>query len=205
VRVLYGVLAGAGFGALTSVVNNVPGMLGEVGLPRDEQGVATWIAEYFSKMLDSGWAWAALAVAAGWLAATRAGPLRAALIGALTGTLALLAATLAYYGTDTLFAIDIYWSTSGYWLAGSVLFGPPLGAVGSAVRRPGPVGLLAGLTVPVGAAANMVLFPIWPGLPGESPSAGWAQLSVLVAAAAGTALVVVRYARGVASSRPTSA
>ena len=194
-RVFYGALIGVAFGAVTSLVNNVPGMLGEVGMPREEQSTATWIAEFTSKMLDSGWAWAALAVLVGWLAGRDPALYRAAAAGALTGTVALLLATLTYYGTDVLFGIDMYARTTVFWLVRAVAFGAPLGVVGACLRRPGWLGLLAGLVVPVGAAANMVLFPLWTGLDGETTAALWAQRTVWLAAAAGVVLVGARFVR----------
>lgn len=45
------------------------------------------------------------------------------------------------------------------WWFASVIFGGPLGCVGACVRRPGAIGLLARLTVPVGAAVQMVVLP----------------------------------------------
>ncbi|MFB7289742.1 hypothetical protein [Actinacidiphila glaucinigra] len=40
-----------------------------------------------------------------------------------------------------------------------LIFRPFLGMTGAAVRRPGLLGLLAALTVPVGAAVQMVVLP----------------------------------------------
>ncbi|MFI6316880.1 hypothetical protein ACIBG8_05145 [Nonomuraea sp. NPDC050556] len=45
------------------------------------------------------------------------------------------------------------------WWVASVVLGGPLGVVGAWARRPGVVGLLARLTVPVGAAVQMVVLP----------------------------------------------
>jgi hypothetical protein len=83
----------------------------------------------------------------------------------------------------------------GFWLARAVVLGLPLGAAGALSRRPGLIGLLAALTVPVGAALNMVVLPVRSGVPGESSAAGWAELTVWVAASAGAALVLVRFWR----------
>ena len=60
---------GAGFGAATSLVNDLSSPYGKLGgaLVR---GGWTWVsdvAEVGSLLLDVGWAWAAVAVAAGWL------------------------------------------------------------------------------------------------------------------------------------------
>ncbi|MFJ9676614.1 hypothetical protein ACIRP2_00930 [Streptomyces sp. NPDC101194] len=100
--------------------------------------------------MDAGWSWAALVVAVGWLAGA---PVR----GALVGALALIAATGAYYVTDA-FASGAE-TEMVRWGVAAVPLGLVLGAVGSAFRRPGLVGLLAALTVPVGAAVQMVVLP----------------------------------------------
>jgi len=189
VRLLIAAAAGVLFGTVTSLVNNVPGMLGEVGQAHSEDSAATWTAIFVSQILDSGWAWAALAFGAGLLIATR--PARAAIAGAV----ALIGATIAYYATDLLFGIEAYGPVVGFWAVRAVAFGLPLGAAGALARRPGPVGLLAGLVIPVGAAANMLLFPVYRGLNGESSANRWAQTSVWVAAAVGVALVAFRFVR----------
>lgn len=45
------------------------------------------------------------------------------------------------------------------WWAAGVIFGAPLGAVGACAARQGVAGLLAGSTVPVGAAVQMIVLP----------------------------------------------
>lgn len=81
-----------------------------------------------------------------------------------------------------------------YWLAGSVVFGPALGAVGAAIRWPGPVGLVGALVVPVGAALQMVVVP----LPAESRMAVPVTVTVWCAAAVAVVLAV-RPRRGTAT------
>jgi hypothetical protein len=107
----------------------------------------------------------------------------------------LILATVTYYATQWLLGTDMYWQAAGYWLIRAPVFGLALGVAGTLARRGGPVGLLAALTVPAGAALNMVLFPVRNGLPGESSAAGWAQGIVWAAAATGTAAAVVRFLR----------
>ncbi|MFI6638950.1 hypothetical protein [Streptomyces sp. NPDC050504] len=154
-KITMGALAvGAGFGAVTSLVNALSSPYTGLGEPL----VGTvWGkgSKVLSLLMDAGWAWAALAVALGWLAGTWAR-------GALAGVLSLVAASVAYYVTDafalgeplSLFRLElVVWSTA------AVLFGSALGAVGAAARRPGLPGLLAALVVPVGAAAQMVVMP----------------------------------------------
>ena len=78
----------------------------------------------------------------------------------MAGGLALVCATTAYYGTDLLFDGGTWWGwVTRYWLTGGVLFGPPLGVVGALIRRPGVIGTVAALVVPVGAALQMALLP----------------------------------------------
>ena len=67
-----------------------------------------------------------------------------------------------------------------FWLIGSLLFGPPLGLLGALIRRPDPVGTLAVLLVPAGAALQMVVLPP----PPESLMAWPVRISVWIAAAA---------------------
>jgi hypothetical protein len=198
VRLVPGILItaalGTAFGATTSVVNNVPAMLGEVGQAHSDDSAATWTAVFLSLILDSGWAWAALGFVLGWLTGTPARLANAAVIGAIVGAAGLSTATVSYYVTDLLFGIDD-WPAVGYWLIRAVVLGPPLGVAGALARRPGLTGLLAGLTVPVGAALSLLLFPLGSGRPGESSAVVYAELSVWATAAAGAAAVTLRFVR----------
>jgi hypothetical protein len=195
VRLIPGMFAtvavGAAFGAGTSLINNVPAMLGEVGRAHSDDSAATWIAIFLSLILDSGWAWAALGFVLGWLTGT---PTRL-VIAAVAGATGLLMATASYYVTDLLFGIDADLPTVGYWVIRAFVFGPPLGVSGALARSPGPVGFLAGLTVPVGAAMNTLLFPPGSGVPGESSATAYAELSVWTAAAVGAVAVTLRFVR----------
>ncbi|MET9919162.1 hypothetical protein ABZZ04_18985 [Streptomyces sp. NPDC006435] len=174
--------AGAGFGAVTSLVNALSSPYTEIGAPlKGTPGGKT--AKVLSLLLDAGWAWAALAVAAGLLAGTL-------VRGALAGTLSLIAATAAYYLTDA-YVADAE-SAMAYWAVAALLFGPALGAVGAAVRRPGPVGLFAALTVPLGAAAQMIVMPPRPHLT-LTPSIVLAEAVVWTSAVLGVVLAVRRF------------
>ncbi|MET9663317.1 hypothetical protein [Streptomyces sp. NPDC006510] len=154
-----GLVAGAGFGAATSLANALSSPYSALGAPLTGS-VWAGTAKVLSLLVGLGWAWAALAVVMGWLARTWAR-------GAMAGVLALIAATAAYYPMDSLVRdepIAWYWSETLMWWAASVLFGSVLGVVGAAVRRPGVTGLLAGLTVPVGGAVQMLVLPPRPGV-----------------------------------------
>ncbi|MER5627488.1 hypothetical protein ABT061_41340 [Streptosporangium sp. NPDC002544] len=194
VEILVSALAvGAGFGAATSLVNALSH--GYADLESRAYTTSGWsIAEIMSVLLDSGWAWAGLAVAMGGLV-TRAREIRPAALarGAAAGALALLAATAAYSVMETMRngePLSSWYETEPLvWWVTSVLFGAPLGAVGAFVKRPGVIGLLARLTVPAGAAVQMILLP-----PGRNEViATIGKTVVWVAAAASIGFIVVRF------------
>lgn len=177
---------GALFGATTSSVNWLSTPADAGGSPVADTGLEP-IARVASLILDSGWAWAGLAVAIGWLINL---PVR----GAVAALVALLAATAAYLLMDHVLrdqplALD----ELRYWAVASVLLAPGLGAVGASIRRPGVVGLLASLAVPAGATVQMILQP--PGGSGltVSTEAVWARGIVLAAAAALAGVVMIRF------------
>ncbi|TMR21482.1 hypothetical protein ETD86_14995 [Nonomuraea turkmeniaca] len=184
---------GAGFGAATSLVNALSH--NNADLESSAYTTSGWsIAEIMSLLLDSGWAWAGLAVAAGWLVtrARESRPRTLAQGGAAAGALALLAATAAYSIVDSIRSgeqIPWYMSEPAVWWVASVVLGAPLGAVGACVKRPGAIGLLARLTVPVGAAVQMVVLP--PGRNEVVETAG--KTIVWTVAAASIGYIVVRY------------
>jgi hypothetical protein len=187
-----GPAVGVTLGALDSVVNHVPALLGEVGTARAERGGWSQVAEFASLILDAGWAWAATAVLVGWLASQGVRPAAGLLRGALAGGLALAVATTAYYGVDLLFDGGVWWGrTTRFWLIASVLLGTPLGVAGALVRCSGLIGTLTVLVVPAGAAFQMALLPP----PSESRMAVPVQLTVWITSAVATALVVRQIVR----------
>ncbi|MER5625709.1 hypothetical protein ABT061_32190 [Streptosporangium sp. NPDC002544] len=191
IRSAVGVLTlGAGFGAALSLVKDVSSPGGMIGRRSVDAGWV-WVgkaAEVVSLLLDVGWAWAALAVTVGWLVG---GLIR----GASTGVLALIAATAAYYCVESAFTgVPLAWQWRlmlSWWLA-SMLFGPILGAVGASIGRPGVIGLLARLTVPVGAIVEMTFLPPQIFLIGR-PTASWALVIVWTAAAASIGVILIRF------------
>jgi len=60
------VVLGAGYGTVTSFVNDVSSQYGVLGSRIADTGWAPAL-KVVSQLLDVGWSWAALAVAAGWL------------------------------------------------------------------------------------------------------------------------------------------
>jgi len=187
---------GATVGAVDSLVNAVSSPYTAVGSRADGTGWAAG-ARFLGFLLDAGWAWAAVAVAVGWLAGGR-------LRSALAGAGALVAATTAYYAMDSWARGEPFLGhlpeLYRWWVAGTVL-GAALGVVGAAGRRPGTTGLLAQLVVPLGAAVQMAVSP--PGfggspVPAEAVAARWLVWTGAVLTAA---LVLVRGGR-TASRRP---
>ncbi|WP_229073507.1 DUF6518 family protein [Actinoplanes sp. DH11] len=189
-------LAGSVLGLGTALVNHVPIHLDEVGTARADRSGLAQAAEFVSLILDSGWAWAALAVVVGRLVSHGVRPAPGILAGALAGCVSLLAATMVY---DALEALLQDGTTGGwrqqFWLAASVLAGPFLGAAGAATRRPGPVGVVAALVVPVGAALNMIVLP-------PAPDSRMAVPVTLTVWAAAALAAVVVLARGVRARSP---
>ncbi len=184
--------AGLAMGAGAAAVNNVPIFLGEVGEARRDRSGWSQAAEFVSLILDSGWAWAAMAVAVGWLVSRGVRPIVGVFVGALAGCVALLAATVVYDRLEALFQDG----TGGgwrlqHWLVLGVVLGLPLGAVGATIRRPGPVGVLAGLVVPIGAALNVVVLPP----PRESFVAVQVAITVWGAATTAAVMLLIRAAR----------
>ncbi|MEU0568164.1 hypothetical protein ABZ297_22660 [Nonomuraea sp. NPDC005983] len=190
--VVSALLIGVAFGAITSLVNDVSSPYGQVGGALVNAGRG-WVAEsaaVVSLLLDAGWTWAALAVLVGWLAGGLAR-------GVASGVVALAAATAAYYSVDSLLRAEpLAWygrETLFWWLA-SLVLGSALGAVGASIARPGLIGLVAKLTVPVGAAVQMIFLP--PGFgPTVRSAAVWALVIVLVAAVTSTGVIVTRYVK----------
>jgi hypothetical protein len=177
------VVLGAGYGTVTSFVNDVSSQYGVLGSRIADTGWAPAL-KVVSQLLDVGWSWAALAVAAGWLVRTRTR-------GAFAGALALIAATAGYFGLDSVLRAEpfVHVELVVWWIA-SVILGPPLGAIGASMRRPGVVGLLAALTVPVGASVQMIWLP--PQTGGQVVSTT-TRVIVWATAAVAAAVVLTRF------------
>lgn len=192
-RRLLGCLAsGAAFGAAVSLVNDVSSPTGAIGHLLEGTPAQT-AARVATHVLGAGWAWAALAVVAGWT-------LRTARWAALAGALTAAAASTAYYAADAGLrdeALATYGGELVIWLLASALACPLLGAVGAAAGRPGVPGLLGALAVPAGAALQMLLLPPGLGGPLEPPAeAVWAYWLVWLGAAVSAALVIRRWRAG---------
>ena len=143
------VALGVALGAISSLTNALDGRTARFG----------------SYLANSGWVWAAVAVAAGRRLKTRGR-------GAVAGTLALLATTTAYYVLDSALRQESFashWYEMRVWWGASLMLGSVLGVVGASTWRPGLTGFLARLVVPVGAAAEMVWLPRWSDALGSNP------------------------------------
>ncbi|WP_131737085.1 hypothetical protein [Actinomadura roseirufa] len=197
--VLVSVPLGGAFGAATSWINDFSSPYrSSGGRVEAVSGGVRSVAEVVSLLVDVGWAWAGLAVAVGWLART---PVR----GSIAGVMALTAATAAYYRVDSYLLEEPFAWHQGlmvFWWTVGLVTGLVLGAVGAAARRTGTIGLLTGLTVPVGALLQMAVMP--PGFgPTENPEAVWALVIVCVGATAAAAFVFLRFFRGAAPGEPS--
>jgi len=187
-RLLACLLLGAAFGAGDSLLNAASSPYSDLGALLAGTGWQS-IAKGGSYVLNAGWAWAALAVAAGRITGTRGR-------GAVAGVVCLGAAVTAYYAVDTPLRnepFSLYGEELRFWWLAALLFGAALGAVGACIVRSGVVGLLAALTVPLGAAVQMAILP--PGLEGAlvPAEAIWARWIVWIAATVVTVVVLVRF------------
>ena len=183
-RPLRGIAVGVVLGLTTSVADHVVVWLGQEGLARGDRSAAGQVADFVSLILDSGWAWAAAAVLAGWLACRAGGRLWTA---AVSGSLALIVGTLIFYGWRG----DVAASVTGFWLAASVTLGPVLGVIGGLTRRPGWTGVLAAMVVPACAVTNIVWLPVDPNSPHVVP----VTILIVGAASVSAIAVLVRAAR----------
>ncbi len=143
-----------------------------------------------STLLNAGTVWAGLAVLAGrqstrwWTAA-------------LAGVLAAEAALVLHYALGRVLGIfpQGIWASNLPWFVMAVVACAPLGVVGHLSRRTGHLGLLAAMTVPVGA----VLEPFWRGWFTDQSPVRWPQAwavhvtgSVLLVAGIAGCVVVLR-------------
>lgn len=183
---------GGGFGATTSLINDISSPYGMIGGQIADTGWA-WtlrVAEVVSRLVGVGWAWAALAIVMGYLAGKGGSGVRSVVAAVLT----LLAATTAYYGMDSILreeSLAGYWWEISFWWPASVATGLVFGVVGAGIRRPGVIGLLCGLAIPVGASAWVV----WEasGMLYVSPAMHWARAIVWVCSVMVAGIFIARF------------
>ncbi|WP_432570712.1 hypothetical protein [Kineococcus sp. SYSU DK005] len=184
------VLAAAVVLALLSLASIVAGAS---RLAAEAQGLLT-AGRVVSEVLNAGVLWAGLPVLSGWL-------VRRPAHGVLAGVVASLTALVVHYGAGQMLGVfaSSIWGQNAGWFAIAALTGGPLGAVGAIARRRGPWGLLARLTVPVGAVLEpfvLGVFTVPQHLPRLERVSGVVSGLVLVAAGvAGVLAVAVERAR----------
>jgi hypothetical protein len=191
-RLVAAAALGTAFGLSTSLANDLGSREGAFGAVA---GVASFV-------LDAGWAWAAVAVLAGALAA-------GLLTAATAGAVALVAAVGAYFAMDAVLreeSLSLYGPEMARWWAVSLIAGPALGLVGALARRPGALGLVAALVVPAGAMTQMLLFPPGGGALVVTDEQEFARAIVVVAALSAAAALATRFvlSRRVSSRHPVA-
>ena len=148
--------------------------------PSATQGTSQF-AVVVSILLGAGWAWAGLAVAAGWLAGApaRGGARRESWLCSRPRRRTTRWTRCSATSRSACTSRSCTAGGSQAWCCG-----PLLGAVGAYVERPGARGLLAALAVPAGALAQMVVHPPGAGNLIVTPETRLAQAIVLVAGGA---------------------
>lgn len=146
-----------------------------------------------SKVLNSGTAWAGLAIAAGWCVHR---PLRAAMAAVLSCELALV----VHYslGIAAGQMAPSIWSDNKSWFVGALILGAPLGLAGSLARRRDAPGLIARLLIPAGAIAEpfiMNMLPPTEALPWPARLAGGVAGILLLTFGLTSAYLVVQHWR----------
>jgi hypothetical protein len=150
-------------------------------------------ARALSMVLNAGAVWAGLAVLCGWIVR------RPIVAAAIAGALGLGAAVLGYYLYGALIGDRVAVGLPGLtgairlWAVLAVTLGPVLGITGALIHRPGPIGILATLAVPVGVAVEMIWLRR---LSGETfvvdPALAWAQAAMVATAIVGAVTVLCR-------------
>jgi hypothetical protein len=181
--VAIGVVVGVGFGAVTSMVNVFGSAYGQHAL---DPGQGVIALQFLSKTLDSLWAWALLPFVVGWA-------VRRPLVSAISGTLAVLAALVAYYASDAWLGVTngMQLNEISLWAPYALVGAPVLGVVGSYARHGRWVpALAAGLVAPAVMAFCVTYRPS-----GSTPTGAWADAVVVCAAGLLCLALLVRFAR----------
>ena len=183
------VVVAAGVLALVSLASNV------TTLSQIEGNANTLLAGRLtvSQIINTGTAWAGLAVLSGWLVRYPA-PAFAA------GIIALLTACVVHYGTGLVFGMfdQNVWASNLPWFLAALIVGGPLGLVGATIRRVDLWGVAARLVVPAGAVLEPFVlgrFPVPAGLPWPNQVADLVSGLFLVAVGVAGCLGVIVGAR----------
>lgn len=148
-------------------------------------------------ILDSRWAWAAVAISAGLLG-------KRALVGAAAGATAMTGAMVVYLLVDHQLRGPTPESTDPLpWIVASLTVGAGAGLIGHFARRRDLAGTLCRLVMPLGALTQWILMPpgyvtVPPGyVPGFANSVGatTARVAVLIVAGAAAIFIVANAIR----------
>lgn len=184
--VIAAVVAGVLLGGVNSGSNVLGSAYGTYSL-RPDEGV--FFLNVLAGIIGTAWAWALVAFALGWRAPT----MRLAPVVAI---LALAVATVVYYVSDYVFALNDELETGEltYWAVGSVAAGSVFGFLGHLARRPVRWSLLPGLVAP--AAVVIFSYPTWTDQTGAlDPVRPWIQLLAWIIATALTIAITSRWLR----------
>jgi hypothetical protein len=180
-RVALAVVLGLLFGTITTLLNTPPG---DYVLDDSPRRVA-------SLVVNSGAAWAAMAVLGGWLVAS-------SLRGLIAGPVVLIVAVVSYYLVGAVAGSENPDGSVGqvtYFGLVALLAGPVLGAVGGRIRRRDVLGLAAALVVPLGVYAEKIwrasMVQVQP-----DPARGLADIVLVALATMGMTVVVAGYVIG---------
>src|SRR4051794_21131542 len=185
-RVAVAVVLGLLFGTITTLLNTPPG---DYVLDDSPRRVA-------SLVVNSGAAWAAMAVLGGWLVAPT-------LRGLIAGPVVLILAVVSYYLVGAVAASedpDGSVDQVTYFGLVALLAGPALGALGGRIRRRDVLGLLSALVVPLGVYAEK----IWRASTVQvqpDPARPLADIVLVTLATGGVTIAFARYVIGRRSRR----
>ncbi|MFL5839587.1 MAG: DUF6518 family protein [Thermoleophilaceae bacterium] len=141
-RVAVAVVVGLLFGTITTLLNAPPG---DYVLDDSARRVAGLV-------LNSGAAWAGMAVLGGWLVGST-------LRGLISGPVVLILAVVSYYLVGAVSGSenpDGSVDQVAYFALVAVVAGPLLGAAGGSIRRRDVLGLVSALVVPLGVYAEKI-------------------------------------------------
>jgi hypothetical protein len=181
------VVVGLLFGTITTLLN----------APRGDYVLDDSPRRVASLVLNSGAAWAGMAVLGGWLGSS--------LRGLIAGPVVLILAVVSYYFVGAMAGSenrDGSIDQVAYFGLVALLAGSVLGAAGSRIRRRDVLGLVSALVVPLGVYAEM----IWRASNVQvqpDPARPLADIVLVTLATVGVTIAVARYMRDRSDAPPT--
>lgn len=174
------VLAGAGFGAASSMANAFGSPYGPFTAASGEG--SGWL-QFLSTWLGSMWAWALFPFLIGWIVLR---PGRAV----LGGTAGLVAAVVIYYVCDAALGMtaEVEINAMATWVVPAAFGAPIMALIGSYARGTGLEHLLAALVAP-----GMMTYDVRRGGPSSGPVQPWSAWGVLSVAGVLTAIFFARF------------